>query len=155
MMSRSERRRASWFVVLATALSLGAGAPGATAAGAPCPDAGAHPWCSRSLSPDARAGLLLRALTQDEKITLLSGGSAGNHTGATQAIDRVGLPPAYVTDGPVGVRQGSATAMPTSTACGRRSTSTPTSAAHSASRRRPRPPTWPAGSTASANGTRA
>ena len=113
MMSRSERRRASWFVVLATALSLGAGAPGATAAGAPCPDAGAHPWCSRSLSPDARAGLLLRALTQDEKITLLSGGSAGNHTGATQAIDRVGLPPAYVTDGPVGVRQGSATAMPT------------------------------------------
>src|SRR6185503_16353042 len=31
----------------------------------------------------------------------------------TAAIDRVGLPKSYNTDGPVGVRQGSATAMPT------------------------------------------
>src|SRR5204863_8576309 len=81
---------------------------------------GDHPWCDTSLSPDARAGLLLDALTQDEKVSLLAGddlsggtGGANSHTGTSDGIARVGLPPVYYTDGPVGVRQGSATAMPT------------------------------------------
>src|SRR4051794_640850 len=90
-----------------------AAAPAAHAA-APCADRTGKPWCDPTLSPDKRAGLLLGALTQDEKITLLSGDSNNDgHTGATQAVTRVGLPKSYNTDGPVGVRQGSATALPT------------------------------------------
>jgi beta-glucosidase len=86
----------------------------APAGAAPCSQRSGRPWCDASQSPDKRAGLLVKALTQDEKLTLLAGDSdADGHTGATAAIDRVGLPKSYNTDGPVGVRQGSATAMPT------------------------------------------
>jgi beta-glucosidase len=78
---------------------------------------GPHPWCDSSLSPDSRAGLLLGELTQDEKVSLLGGDDPGmftsGHTGISKGVTRVDLPTAYFTDGPVGVRQGSATAMPT------------------------------------------
>src|SRR5205809_756150 len=84
-----------------------------------CGDPAQRPWCDTSLSPDARAGLLLGAMTQDEKISLLAGddpfgvgGGADNHTGTSYGIDRLGLPNTYYSDGPVGVRQGNATAMP-------------------------------------------
>jgi beta-glucosidase len=79
---------------------------------------GNHPWCNTSLSPDERAGLLVGALTLDEKISLLAGSDAAGHTGASAAIPRLDVPPTYVTDGPVGVRQGStpATALPGPTA---------------------------------------
>jgi beta-glucosidase len=81
---------------------------------------GDHPWCDTSLSPDARAGLLLDALTQDEKVSLLAGddlaggfsGGPTQHTGTSDGVPRVGLPPVYYSDGPVGPRQGSATALP-------------------------------------------
>jgi beta-glucosidase len=81
---------------------------------------GNHPWCDTSLSPDVRAGLLLDALTQNEKVSLLagddlSGGNTGDphgHTGTSDGIPRLGLPPVYYSDGPVGPRQGSATALP-------------------------------------------
>src|SRR5256714_4342943 len=53
---------------------------------------GAHPWCDTSVSADQRADLLLGALTQDEKITLLTGGAVG----------RVDVPAVRFTDGPVG-----------------------------------------------------
>jgi beta-glucosidase len=81
---------------------------------------GSHPWCNASLSPDERAGLLLNALTPDERISLLAGddlfggaGSADTHTGTSDGVTRVDVPTMYLTDGPVGVRQGSATALPT------------------------------------------
>src|SRR5881227_2156597 len=107
MTSRGKRLAA-----LAVAATFAA-VPAAHAAG-PCADRAGKPWCDPTFSPDKRAGLLLGALTQDEKITLLSGDSNNDgHTGATQAIARVGLPKSYNTDGPVGVRQGSATALPT------------------------------------------
>ena len=94
--------------------------------GAPVRDAagrcGDHPWCDTSLSPDRRADLLLDALTPTERIALLGGdassiaGVAGTHTGVGDGVPRVGLPSLYLTDGPVGVRQGPSTALPSSLA---------------------------------------
>jgi beta-glucosidase len=94
--------------------------PGAASAAGRC---GQHPWCDTALSADQRAGLLLGALTRDEKISLLGGddlfgvgGGAGSHTGTSNGVDRVGLPSTYYSDGPVGPRQGQATSMPASMA---------------------------------------
>ena len=77
---------------------------------------GDHPWCDTSMSADARAQLLLDALTRDEKISLLAGdelfgvtGGAGTHIGTSNGVERVGLPTTYYSDGPVGVRSGQAT----------------------------------------------
>src|SRR2546430_9173048 len=93
---------------------------GAAAAAGRCGDVAQRPWCNTSLSPDARAGSLLGALTDDEKISLLGGddvfgvsGGAHTHTGTSAGVARVGLPTIYFSDGPVGPRQGAATAMPT------------------------------------------
>src|SRR5664279_1716292 len=94
-------------------------AAGTTAAAppAPCPTQQAHAWCDKSLSPDARALLFQQAMTEDEEVTLVGGdasgfGGADGHTGVTFAIPRLGLRPVDFTDGPVGPRQGPATAMP-------------------------------------------
>jgi beta-glucosidase len=80
---------------------------------------GNHAWCDTAMAPDARADLLLAELTRDEKISLLAGddlfgvaGGADQHTGTSNGIDRVGLPPTYYSDGPVGPRQGESTALP-------------------------------------------
>ena len=80
---------------------------------------GDHLWCDTSRSPDERAGLLLAALTRDERIGLLAGddlfgvaGGEGTHTGTSNGVARVGLPPVYYSDGPVGPRSGRATSMP-------------------------------------------
>src|SRR3954469_7903154 len=100
-------------IVAAALTVLAVPAANAVAATGPCSEPSGRPWCDPSLSPDKRAGLLVAARTQDEKISLLAGTSANGHTGATAAIPRVGLPKSYNTDGPVGVRQGSATALPT------------------------------------------
>src|SRR4051794_23115976 len=101
-------------VALACAATAATAAP-AQAAGR-CGD---HPWCDTALSPDARAQLLLDALTRDEKIGLLGGdertGVAGGehqHTGTSDGVARLGLPTTYYSDGPVGPRQGKTTALP-------------------------------------------
>ena len=80
---------------------------------------GPHPWCDTALTAETRASLLLEALTQQEKVGLLAGdelfgvaGSADRHTGAENGVARVGLPPTYYSDGPVGPRQGKATSLP-------------------------------------------
>src|SRR4051794_3113016 len=95
---------------LAVALPATAGAAGRC---------GAHPWCNTALSPDARAGLLLDALSDDEKVSLLAGdeptgvlGGENTHTGTSNGVPRVDLPTTYYSDGPVGPRQGQVTAMP-------------------------------------------
>src|SRR5437763_3560093 len=100
-------------VVAIAALTIG----GATAhAAGRCGDS---LWWDTSLAADARAGLLVKALTQDEKISLLAGddpfGAGGgdhNHTGTSDGVARVDLPTTYYSDGPVGPRQGKTTAMP-------------------------------------------
>jgi beta-glucosidase len=87
-----------------------------------CGDPAQRPWCATGLSPDARAGLLLQAMTVDEKIALLAtddplGGPLGGfletaHADTNNGIPRLGIPPLYMADGPAGVRQGKATALP-------------------------------------------
>ena len=81
-------------------------------------DAALRPWLDSSLSPDRRADLALKAMTADEKLSLVFGyfgsvmpsahytpplearpGSAGFVPG----IARLGLPPQWLTDGGLGV----------------------------------------------------
>lgn len=103
-------RRLRWIALAALAIA-GVAAPASASAAGRC---GSHPWCDTSLSPDARAALLLKALTDDEKISLLGGDiqDYGGHTGASTGVPRVDLPTTFYSDGPVGPRQGPATAMP-------------------------------------------
>ena len=111
--------RGFWGAILLGALVLAAGPSGAIAGGPSsavgsrvCGDpAVAGAWCNTSLAPDQRAGLLLNALTENEKLTLLAGANS-SHTGQTAAIPRVGLRPVYITDDGVSVKQGTSTAMP-------------------------------------------
>ncbi len=95
--------------------AFGASTASARAAGR----CGGHPWCDTSLSPDQRADKLLSTLTVNERIGLLAGdeftGVAGRphtHTGTSDGVPRVGLPTMYLSDGPVGPRQGPTTALP-------------------------------------------
>src|SRR5918992_4534753 len=55
--------------LLAIAVASGLLAPAASAAGR----CGSAPWCDTRLPADERAGLLLGALTREEKIALLAG----------------------------------------------------------------------------------
>src|SRR3984893_15718786 len=67
-------------------------------------------WMNTSLSPDARAALVLAQLTLEEKISMVHGKS--NDAYAMAAIPRLGIPPLTMTDGPAGINEGQATALP-------------------------------------------
>ncbi|MGP4025225.1 beta-glucosidase family protein [Actinomadura sp. 3N407] len=109
---------------LASVLALAAvAAPGdARADTGRCGDPAQRPWCDTSLTPDRRTDLLLPRMTADEKIALLAsddpfGGPLGGffetaHADTNDGIERLGIPPVYMADGPAGVRQGKATALP-------------------------------------------
>jgi beta-glucosidase len=82
---------------------------------------GQHPWCDMSQSPQARAEMVLAAMTTNEKVAFLGGdnlsagligGGATNHTGVQDGVPRLGVPTVYYTDGPLGPRQGASTGMP-------------------------------------------
>ncbi|MEX2195043.1 MAG: glycoside hydrolase family 3 C-terminal domain-containing protein [Thermoleophilaceae bacterium] len=98
--------------LIVLAVALVATAP---AAAAPC---GAHPWCDSSVGPDARAELLLEAMTLDEKLGLMGGDDlAGVLTGdpangTSLGVPRLGVPTLYFNDGPAGIREGDATGLP-------------------------------------------
>lgn len=97
--------------IASLALLLGSAATAALAAGA------AHPWLDARLSPDERAALAVKAMTEKEKLTLVFGyfgsvmpgrdppptaarmGSAGYVPG----IARLGIPPQWITDAGLGV----------------------------------------------------
>jgi beta-glucosidase len=77
----------------------------------------AHPWTNTSLSPDERAALVVKAMTLDEKISMLHGtgmkglspmsplavGSNGG-AGYVPAIPRLGIPAIQMSDAAYGVR---------------------------------------------------
>ena len=105
---------------LTVAPALADGAKPAAPANAAAP---AHPWMDKSLDADRRADLVLKAMTNDEKFTLIFGyfgadmkpkytripdslpGSAGYVAG----VPRLGIPAQFQTDAGVGVAtQGSA-----------------------------------------------
>ncbi|MEO3823509.1 glycoside hydrolase family 3 C-terminal domain-containing protein [Actinomadura sp. B10D3] len=109
---------------LASALALTA-VPGpgeARAALGRCGDPAQRPWCNTALTPDQRTALLMPEMTEDEKIALLAsddpfGGPLGGffetaHADTANGVERLGIPPVYMADGPAGVRQGKATALP-------------------------------------------
>ncbi len=79
---------------------------------------GAHPWCDTSLDPAERAELLLAAMTLQEKISLMAGDDPAGvftgtpATGTSDGIERLDIPVLYLSDGPVGPREGQVTAMP-------------------------------------------
>ena len=84
-------------------LALATCAPSASAVGR----CGTHPWCDTSLSPAQRAQLLLNAMSQYDRIGVLTG----------QAASDVGMPAISFTDGAVGAGgagsgTSAATAMP-------------------------------------------
>lgn len=68
-----------------------------------------QPWMDASLPPEQRARLLLAAMTLDEKIAMVHGGSAGSggYVGHVSAIPRLGIPELNLHDGPAGVAAGS------------------------------------------------
>jgi beta-glucosidase len=96
------------------ALAAAPAAPAAPPApGSPCASS-THPWCDTSLSPDARARLVVAQLTQAEKFDLMAADGAGvdGHTGRNEGVPRLGVPEVDQTDASGGVRRGQATAMP-------------------------------------------
>jgi beta-glucosidase len=115
---RQSVRAAGLVLLAAVLLSCSVSVLPASAAGR----CGAHPWCDTTLTPDARAALVLAALSQNEKLDLLWGDDqigvvnppGGQfHTGTNSAVPRLDIPPFYMSDGPVGPRQGAgATSMP-------------------------------------------
>jgi len=88
----------------------------------PAPPAGsaAHPWADKSLSPDRRAALLIKAMSLDEKIALLHGVTPGGlprtnddfifptvgYVGYIPANRRLGIPALTLADGRAGVGNG-------------------------------------------------
>src|SRR3989441_13378380 len=69
-----------------------------------------RPWMNTELSPDERAALLLTQLTLEEKVGMVHGKS--NEAYAMAAIARLGIPALTMTDGPAGINEGQATALP-------------------------------------------
>lgn len=68
-----------------------------------------RPWMNKSLSPEQRADLLIKAMTLDEKITLMHGISPlpeKAYVGYVPAILRLGIPSLHLADGRAGVGNG-------------------------------------------------
>jgi beta-glucosidase len=77
-----------------------------------------QPWMNKNLSPDERADMVLKQLTLDEKISLLHGNGmahvpqwqmpltnqSNGGAGFVVGIERLGIPPIYMSDAAYGVR---------------------------------------------------
>jgi beta-glucosidase len=75
-----------------------------------------RPWLDAHVPIEQRVSTLLAQMTIDEEATLLQGvdAPAGTHAvGYVNGVPRLGIPPQLLSDGPVGVRDGTpATALP-------------------------------------------
>ncbi|MCB0830648.1 MAG: glycoside hydrolase family 3 C-terminal domain-containing protein [Solirubrobacterales bacterium] len=94
----------------------------ASAAGR-CGNQAERPWCNTNLSPEKRAGLLIAAMTPEQRTSMLGGDdtkalASPDYTGIADGIPELGIPPLLMADGPVGIRVGNSTAMPSSMALG-------------------------------------
>jgi beta-glucosidase len=84
-----------------------------------CGDPASRPWCDTSLTPAARADLLLGEMTLVQKLSLLAGdniiaaATGDPYAGISEGLPELGLPDLRMSDGPVGVRGSEATAFPT------------------------------------------
>src|ERR1017187_10570131 len=105
---------------------------------AQAPQAPKGPWMDKSLTPDARADLLIEQMTLDEKLQLLHGGPGGfgggggggqpaaptrslGGAGFIGGIPRLGIPDLQMADAAVGVTRGArygrySTALPSDVA---------------------------------------
>lgn len=109
MNASSPRPSAVAGLALALALSLGpaiarpAECPGPTlSSSGPAP--AATPWMDPSLDPERRTELLLGEMTLEEKIDLATGERCLVYGFYNAPIDRLGIPPLTMTDGPAGIR---------------------------------------------------
>ncbi|MCG8672497.1 MAG: glycoside hydrolase family 3 C-terminal domain-containing protein [Pseudomonadales bacterium] len=81
-----------------------------------CGDPAERPWCDTTMTPQERTTLLLDEMTLDEKLSLMAGDNLISAltglpaAGVSDGIPRLGLNPVYYSDGPLGVREGRATA---------------------------------------------
>jgi beta-glucosidase len=113
--SLGSRVAARLSLVAVVALCAGGSAAPPALGATQCGEAG--PWCNAALPPGQRAQLLLEALSESQKISLLAGNDvlgvtgASGHTGSSAGVPGL-VPPVNFTDGTAGVRQGSATAVP-------------------------------------------
>jgi beta-glucosidase len=78
----------------------------ATALSASPARAADQPWMNTALAPVDRANLLLAAMTQAEKLTMMHGGGSCGYAGCVPANTRLGIPALRLQDGPVGVGDG-------------------------------------------------
>jgi beta-glucosidase len=113
------------FVIIIAAL-LGSSLPSVVAQSAPA----SEPWMDTTLSPDARADLVIKQMTLDEKISLLHGTglkglgplsplalSSNGGAGYVVGVPRLGIPDIQMSDAAYGVRESGkngryATALP-------------------------------------------
>jgi len=87
-------------------------------AGATASRCGDHAWCDTSKTSEARAEMLVAAMSLEQKIDYLAGddpaaaASCEPYCGIVNGIAELDIPPIRMNDGPVGVRGGPATALP-------------------------------------------
>lgn len=104
----------SAFGGLVVLILLGAAIPGRPPAAAPAD----RPWLNTALSPDVRAGMVVKAMTQEEKLALVfdyfgslkpdvsyrpPAGARMGSAGYVPGIPRLGIPPQWITDASLGV----------------------------------------------------
>ncbi|MCG8312366.1 MAG: glycoside hydrolase family 3 C-terminal domain-containing protein [Pseudomonadales bacterium] len=83
-----------------------------------CGDPTERPWCNTAISAEQRTSLLLNEMTLDEKLGLMAGDNLISAliglpaVGVSNGVPRLGINNVYYSDGPLGVREGKATAHP-------------------------------------------
>lgn len=97
--------------------ALGGGGGGQSGASR-CAATAEHAWCDASMSPDARAQLVVAAMSLEQKIDYVAGDNPSSaatcvpYCGVVNGIPELDIPPIRMNDGPVGVRGGQSTALP-------------------------------------------